>query len=79
MNIESLPCKANLFTQNTEGLAIQSTIGRLQMHWLQKTLKQFIGEVNYIDYKRIHPFDDMFFRFIQTKSFQYEREVRIMS
>lgn len=42
-----------IFTQNNEGLAIQSTIGRLQ-----KALKpeinysQFIGEVNYIDYKK---------------------------
>jgi hypothetical protein len=51
-----------IFTQNTEGLAIQ-TIGRLQNALApENNYKQFI-RVNYIDYKRIHPFDDMFFRF----------------
>ncbi len=71
-----------IFTQHNEGLAIQSTIGRLQ-----KALKpeinysQFIGEVNYIDYKKEYiPFDDMFFPFMfKRKSFQYEREIRIIS
>ena len=71
-----------IFTQNNEGLAIQSTIGRLQ-----KALKpeinysQFIGEVNYIDYKKEYiPFDNAFFPFLfKRKSFQYEREVRIIS
>lgn len=71
-----------IFTQNNEGLAIQSTIGRLQ-----KALKpeinygQYIGEVNYIDYKKEYiPFDNMFFPFMfKRKSFQYEREVRIIS
>jgi hypothetical protein len=53
-----------IFTQNTEGLAIQSTIGRLQNALApENNYKQYIGEVNYIDYKRIHPFDDMFFPF----------------
>lgn len=71
-----------IFTQNSEGLAIQSTIGRLQQSLVTETnLKQYIGEVNYIDYKKEHiPFDDMFFPFLfKRKSFQYEREVRIIS
>ena len=71
-----------IFTQNSEGLAIQSTIGRLQQSLVAETnLKQYIGEVNYIDYKKEHiPFDDMFFPFLfKRKSFQYEREVRIIS
>jgi hypothetical protein len=71
-----------IFTQNTEGLAIQSTIGRLQNALLpEKNFKQYIGEVNYIDYKKEYiPFDDMFFPFLfKRKSFQYEREVRIIS
>jgi len=71
-----------IFTQNSEGLAIQSTIGRLQRSLVAETnLKQYIGEVNYIDYKKEHiPFDDMFFPFLfKRKSFQYEREVRIIS
>lgn len=71
-----------IFTQNTEGLAIQSTIGRLQKALApENNYKQFIGEVNYIDYKKEYiPFDDMFFPFLfKRKSFQYEREVRIIS
>jgi hypothetical protein len=37
--------------------------------------------VNYIDYKKEYiPFDDMFFPFLfKRKSFQYEREVRIIT
>ena len=71
-----------IFTQNSEGLAIQSTIGRLQKALApENNYKQFIGEVNYIDYKKEYiPFDDMFFPFLfKRKSFQYEREVRIIS
>lgn len=71
-----------IFTQNSEGLAIQSTIGRLQKALEpEKNLMQYIGEVNYIDYKKEYiPFDDMFFPFLfKRKSFQYEREVRIIS
>lgn len=71
-----------IFTQNSEGLAIQSTIGRMQ-NALHNEIhhKQYIGEVNYIDYKKEYiPFDDMFFPFLfKRKSFQYEREVRIIS
>ncbi|WP_269684075.1 hypothetical protein [Flavobacterium lacustre] len=71
-----------IFTQNSEGLAIQSTIGRLQKALKPETnINQYIGEVNYIDYKKEYiPFDDMFFPFLfKRKSFQYEREVRIIS
>jgi hypothetical protein len=71
-----------IFTQNSEGLAIQSTIGRLQNAVIpEKKFEQYIGEVNYIDYKKEHiPFDDVFFPFLfKRKSFQYEREVRIIS
>ena len=71
-----------IFTQNSEGLAIQSTIGRLQNSLKpEKNFKQFIGEVNYIDYKKEYiPFDDLFFPFLfKRKSFQYEREIRIIS
>jgi hypothetical protein len=71
-----------IFTQNSEGLAIQSTVGRLQKALLpEQNFKQYIGEVNYIDYKKEYiPFDDMFFPFLfKRKSFQYEGEVRIIS
>lgn len=71
-----------IFTQNTEGLAIQTTIGRLKKALEQeKKTEQFIGEVNYIDYKKeFIPFEDNFFPFLfKRKSFQYEREIRIIS
>ena len=71
-----------IFTQNTEGLAIQTTIGRLKKALEQeKKTEQFIGEVNYIDYKKeFIPFEDNFFPFLfKRKSFQYEREIRIVS
>ena len=71
-----------IFTQNSEGLAIQSTIGRLQKAVKpENNFDQYIGEVNYIDYKKEYiPFDDLFFPFLfKRKSFQYEREVRIIT
>jgi hypothetical protein len=71
-----------IFTQNSEGLAIQSTVERLKKALdFEKNHEQYIGEVNYIDYKKEYiPFDDMFFPFLfKRKSFQYEREVRIIS
>ncbi|MGO4772289.1 DUF2971 domain-containing protein [Flavobacterium sp. W22_SRS_FK3] len=71
-----------IFTQNSEGLAIQSTIGRLQEAVKpENNFDQYIGEVNYIDYKKEYiPFDDLFFPFLfKRKSFQYEREVRILT
>ncbi len=71
-----------IFTKNNEGLAIQSTIGRLQKAVKpENNFDQYIGEVNYIDYKKeFIPFDDLFFPFLfKRKSFQYEREVRILT
>lgn len=71
-----------IFTKNNEGLAIQSTIGRLKEALQQeKYTEQYIGEVNYIDYKKeLIPFDDAFFPFLfKRKSFQYENEIRVIS
>ncbi|OIQ22144.1 MAG: hypothetical protein BM557_01855 [Flavobacterium sp. MedPE-SWcel] len=71
-----------IFTQNSEGLAIQSTVGRLQEALApDNKYEQHIGAVNYIDYKKeFIPFDDMFFPFLfKRKSFQYEGEIRIIS
>lgn len=71
-----------IFTKNNEGLAIQSTIGRLKEALKpERRTEQYIGEVNYIDYKKEYiPFNDTFFPFLfKRKSFQYEREVRIIS
>ena len=71
-----------IFTQKSEGLAIQSTVKRLQESLeTENTYKQYIGEVNYIDYKKEYiPFDNSFFPFLfKRKSFQYEREIRIIT
>ena len=71
-----------IFTQNNEGLAIQSTLGRLkQALTIDTTYKQYIGEVNYIDYKKDYiSFEDEFFPFLfKRRSFQYEREVRMLT
>ena len=71
-----------IFTKNNEGLAIQSTVGRLQQALApENKYEQHIGAVKYIDYKKEYiPFDDDFFPFLfKRKSFQYEREVRIIS
>ncbi|MFN3907940.1 MAG: hypothetical protein ACK4JX_02795 [Flavobacterium sp.] len=71
-----------IFTKNQEGLAIQSTLGRLQEALKpEKKFEQYIGQVNYIDYKKDHiPFEDTFFPFLfKRKSFQYEREIRILT
>ena len=71
-----------IFTQKSEGLAIQSTLGRLQEALApERTYHQYIGEVNYIDYKKEYiPFENAFFPFLfKRKSFQYEREIRIIT
>ena len=71
-----------IFTQKSEGLAIQSTVRRLQESLeTENTYKQYIGEVNYIDYKKEYiPFDNSFFPFLfKRKSFQYESEIRIIT
>jgi hypothetical protein len=71
-----------IFTGNYEGLAIRSTVRRLQEALKpEKQFGQYIGEVNYIDYKKEYiPFDDAFFPFLfKRKSFQYERELRIIT
>ena len=42
-----------IFTKNNEGLAIQSTIGRLKEALQpENRIEQYIGNVNYIDYKK---------------------------
>ena len=71
-----------IFTQKNEGLAIQSTLGRLQSALKPESIfEQYIGEVNYIDYKKEYiPFENTFFPFLfKRKSFQYEREIRIIT
>jgi hypothetical protein len=71
-----------IFTKSSEGLAICSTVERLQKALApENNFEQQIGMVNYIDYKKEYiPFDNDFFPFLfKRKSFQYERELRIIS
>jgi hypothetical protein len=71
-----------IFTKTNEGLAICSTVGRLQQALTPELqYPQYIGQVNYIDYKKEYiPFDDAFFPFLfKRKSFQYEREIRVLT
>lgn len=71
-----------IFTKNNEGLAIQSTVkGLMDSLTTEGHYEQYIGEVNYIDYKKeLIPFEDTFFPFLyKRKSFQYEKEVRILT
>lgn len=71
-----------IFTKNNEGLAIQSTIQRMQEGLgPENRYDQHIGEVEYIDYKKeFIPFDNNFFPFLfKRKGFQYEREVRMIA
>jgi hypothetical protein len=61
---------ANIHAKH-RGLAIQSTIGRLQNALApENNYKQFIGEVNYIDYKKNTSLLTICFPvFIQEKAF----------
>jgi len=71
-----------IFTKNNEGLAIQSTIGKLQnsVEQQKRAIDLKIGEVNYIDYKTEYiPLNNNYFPFLyKRKSFQYENEVRLL-
>lgn len=71
-----------IFTKNNEGLAIQSTIGRLKKSTLnqERDINLHIGEVQYIDYKKDYiPLKDNYFPFLyKRKSFQYENEIRLI-
>ena len=71
-----------IFTKNNEGLAIQSTIGRLKKSILnqERDINLHIGEVQYIDYKKDYiPLKDNYFPFLyKRKSFQYENEIRLI-
>lgn len=71
-----------IFTKSKEGIAIQSTVGRIQEALASELhFEQHIGRVNYINYKTQHiPFEDAFFPFLyKRKSFIYEKEVRIIT
>jgi hypothetical protein len=64
-----------IFTQNSEGLAIQSTIGRLQEALAPEiNFNQYIGEVLYrLQKKNTFRLTICFFLSIQTEKFSIRR------
>jgi hypothetical protein len=71
----------DLYTKGNEGIAIQSTFGRLKRSFESKgSAEVFIGKVKYADYKKdlltlktvIDPF------IYKRKSFEHEKELRAM-
>jgi len=69
-----------IYCSGQEGIAIQSTIGRLKESLKQEQRAIFIGKVNYINYKKqLEPQTeiDLLRPFVyKGVSFQYEKEVR---
>jgi hypothetical protein len=64
------------------GLAIKSTVGRLK-RGCHSEQSYYIGQVNYLDYQRdapkmMDPLNSMTPVFIKRKSFEHEREVRLL-
>lgn len=67
-----------LYIKGNEGIAVQSTLGRLKKCIVDKENDVFIGKVNYINYEsdRI-PDHNLFYPFIyKRESFHYEQELR---
>ena len=76
-----------LYSRNDEGIAIKSTMGRLQDAFATTPLQPMIGAVNYIDYETWEPpalkdlkpeFDPAQLFFWKRKSFEYEQELRLL-
>ncbi len=69
-----------LYLKSNEGIAIQSTFGRLKSCFGQGTPDIYIGEVHYRDYlKEKIPEGNIFTPFLhKRKSFEYEKEVRAL-
>lgn len=65
-----------LYSKSNDGIAVQSTYGRLSDCFRNTTLNVYIGRVNYINYandKMETPFDSFLYK---RKSFEYENELR---
>lgn len=68
-----------LYQQSNEGVAIQSTVGRVKKSLKSTDIGVHIGRINYIDYDRDEVKDTnlLTFSYIKRKSFEHERELRL--
>lgn len=66
------------YAENNDGIAIQSTVGKLKESLSNYSGDIYIGEITYIDYeKSTIPEGNIFFNFIhKRKSFEHEKELR---
>ncbi len=69
-----------VFLKSDEGVAIQTTIGKLKQGFHVSEIPVFIGDVQYIDYYTHEtPLNDILAPyFYKRKSFEYEKELRAM-
>lgn len=69
-----------LYLQSNEGIAIQSTFSKLRTALTESELIVLIGKVNYIDYDKevINPFNGFNSFLHKRKSFEHERELRVI-
>jgi hypothetical protein len=69
-----------LYLKSNEGVAIQSTFGRLKGCFKQGTPDIYIGEVHYIDYQTEKISESNFFNSFlhKRRSFEYEKEIRAL-
>jgi hypothetical protein len=67
-----------LYLKSGEGVAIQSTTGRMIESFANTEDKVFIGLIDYIDYDEDEiPWDNLFYLALhKRKSFEHEREIR---
>jgi len=67
-----------LYVKSGEGIAIQSTVGRMISSFANSTENVYVGEVKYVDYEKQEiPWNNTFFLALhKRKSFEYERELR---
>jgi hypothetical protein len=68
-----------LYLESDEGIAIQSTLGRLNKSLKDTKETIFIGKIKYIDYeKESIPESNQYYPFLyKRKSFEYEKELRL--
>ncbi len=70
----------SLYLKSNDGIAVQSTFGRLKECFESETPVVYIGEVEYRDYiKEMIPSNNFFSPFLhKRKSFEHEKELRML-
>jgi hypothetical protein len=67
-----------LYVKSDQGIAVQSTLGRMISSFANSKEDVYIGEVKYVDYEKQQiPSNNVFFLAVHKRmSFEYERELR---